>query len=60
MTSFVRQVEFADGKVWMPRRESLQQQALRNSVAPSDEELRLADIYSKKGLDGLVEELKKF
>ena len=60
MTGFVSQVEFADGKVWVPNRQSLQDPALLKSVAPSAEEQRLADLYSRRGIDALVEELKKF
>jgi hypothetical protein len=29
-------------------------------IAPSPEEQRLLQIYRKKGLNGLIEELKKF
>lgn len=60
MTGFVNQVEFADGKVWVPNRQSLQNPALVKSVSPSAEEQRLADLYNRAGLDALVEELKKF
>lgn len=60
MTGYISQVEFADGKMWVPSRESLRNPALLKVVAPSAEEQRLADIYLKKGIDGLAEELKKF
>jgi len=60
MIGFLSQVEFADGKVWVPDRESLKDPQLRKAVAPSDEEMRLADIYQKRGIGGLVEELEKF
>jgi len=43
-------VEFADGKVWVPSREDLNLPQLLRIMAPSPEERRLADIYSKKGL----------
>jgi len=59
MTGFVSQVEFADGKVWVPTRQGLQDPAARKIVAPSAEEQRLADLYASKGLDAVVEELKK-
>jgi hypothetical protein len=58
MTGFVSQVEFTDGKVWVPSRQNLE--SLRQVVAPSAEEQRLFQIYLKMGPDGLVEELKKF
>jgi hypothetical protein len=60
MTGFVSQVEFADGKIWVPNRQSLDDALLRRVVAPSSEEQRLSDLYRRKGLDALVEELKKF
>jgi hypothetical protein len=59
MTGFVSQVEFADGKVWVPTRQNLQDPAARKVVSPSAEEQRLADLYASKGLDAVVEELKK-
>jgi hypothetical protein len=60
MTGFVSQVEFTDGKVWVPSREDLQNTALLKVLAPSAEEQRLADMYGKKGLTAVIEELKKF
>ena len=60
MTGFVSQVEFADGKVWVPSREDLNSSALLRVMAPSPEEQRLADIYSKRGLAALVAELNRY
>jgi hypothetical protein len=60
MTGFISNVEFADGSYWIPSRVSLEDPRLRGVVAPSPEEQRLAQIYRKKGLPALVEELKKF
>jgi hypothetical protein len=60
MTGFISQVEFTDGKVWVPSRQDLAGAALLKVLAPSPEEQRLADLYRKKGLQALVEELKKF
>lgn len=59
MTGFVSQVEFADGKVWVPNRLALQLSGLLRVVAPSPEEQRLADMYRTKGLNAVVEELRK-
>ena len=59
-TGFVSQVEFADGKIWVPNRQSLDDVLLRRVVAPSSEEQRLSDLYRRKGLDSLIAELKKF
>lgn len=60
MTGFVSQVEFANGKIWIPNRQNLENAALLNIVAPSAEEQRLTDLYRRKGLNALIEELKKF
>jgi len=60
MTGFVSQVEFSDGQVWVPNREALTSSGLLRVVAPSPEEQRLADLYRTKGLNALIEELKKF
>ena len=60
MTGFISQVEFTDGKVWVPSRQDLAGAALLKVLAPSPEEQRLADLYRKKGLQALAEELKKF
>lgn len=59
MTGFVSQVEFADGRVWVPNHQNLEAEKLLNIVAPSAEEQRLTDLYRRKGLAALVEELKK-
>jgi hypothetical protein len=60
MTGFVSQVEFADGKVWVPSREDLNASPLLRVIAPSPEEQRLADLYSKKGVAALIAELNRF
>jgi hypothetical protein len=60
MTGFVSQVEFVDGHVWVPNRAALQNSGLLRVVAPSPEEQRLVDLYRTKGLDAVVQELRKF
>jgi hypothetical protein len=60
MKGFVSTVEFGDGSYWIPSREAIVEPQLRNLVAPSPEEQRLSQIYRKKGLDVLIQELKKF
>lgn len=52
MTAFVASVEFSGGAHWIPKRHTL--------VPASPEEQRLLQIYSKRGLEALIEELKKF
>jgi hypothetical protein len=60
ISSFVSQVQFSDGQVWVPNRQSLQSASLLGLLAPSAEEQRLTDMYRKKGINALVEELKKY
>jgi hypothetical protein len=60
MAGFVSGVEFADGTYWIPSRATLDNPRLRDLVAPSPEEQRLTQLYRKRGLIALVEELKKF
>jgi len=60
MVGFVNQVEFADGKVWVPNRQNLESAALLKVLPPSAEEQRLSDIYRKRGIDALIAELAKF
>lgn len=60
MTGFVNSVEFADGRFWIPSRAEMASGPLRNAISPSQEEQRLIQIYQKKALKGLAEELRKF
>ena len=60
MTGFVSHVEYVDGKIWVPNRASLESTQLLRLMAPSAEEQRLSDMYRKKGLGPVVDELKKF
>jgi hypothetical protein len=60
MIGFVSQVEFTDGKIWVPNRENLTTGELLKVLPPSAEEQRLSDIYRKRGPDALVAELNKY
>jgi hypothetical protein len=53
MTAFLSSVEFADGSMWVPDR-SIQ------LPTPSPEEQRLTSLYRKRGLEAVVEELRRF
>jgi hypothetical protein len=59
MTGFVSQVQFADGKIWVPSRQNLDEPTLRKALPPSLEEQRLTYAYRTKGLDALLQELKR-
>ncbi|HXE64065.1 MAG TPA: hypothetical protein VN519_11030 [Bryobacteraceae bacterium] len=60
MTGFVRQVEFADGKMWVPSRKDLNSSTLLRTMAPSTEEQRLLDIYARQGIGALVADLNRY
>jgi hypothetical protein len=60
MTGFVSSAEYSDGSYWIPSRAALNDPKLRALIAPSPEEQRLLQIYHKKGINGLIAELKKF
>jgi hypothetical protein len=60
MTGFVSTVEFADGNVWIPSRSDLADPALKSVMGPSAEEQRLMQLYRKRGIGAVVDELKKF
>ena len=61
--TFVNDVEFADGSLWIPSRDDIdaatQDAALRRELATSPEEQRLASIYRRDGTAGLKKELKR-
>ena len=63
LLAFVNDVEFADGKVWIPSRmdilEATTDPGLRRALATSPEQQRLAEIYRRKGIAGLAAELNR-
>jgi hypothetical protein len=59
MTGFVSQVQFSDGKVWAPSRQDLDKPELRNTLPPSAYEQGLTELYRSRGMDALIQELKK-
>ncbi len=59
MFGFVKSVEYADGTEWIPARAALADPRIAKLVPVSPEEQRLTEMYRRKGLAALVEELKK-
>ena len=63
LMTFVNDVEFSDGKLWIPSRTDIEEATndllLRRALATSPEQQRLADVYRRKGITGLSEELRK-
>ncbi len=57
---YVSQVVFSGGSTWVPSRTALEAAELLGAVAPSAEEQRLTEIYRRRGLNALIEELKRF
>jgi hypothetical protein len=63
LMAFVNDVEFADGKLWIPTRTDIEaatsDPVLRRALGASPEQRRLADVYRRKGISGLAEELRR-
>lgn len=59
MSGFVQHVEFGDETVWVPSREAMEQPGLRGIVAPSPEETRLLRLYGTRGVQAVIDELKR-
>lgn len=59
LAGFVNHVEYADGGYWIPSRADLADQRSLMLVPPSPEEQRLVHVYERKGLAGLLEDLRK-
>jgi hypothetical protein len=59
MFGFVKSVEFSDGSEWIPARAALADPRIAKLVPVSPEEQRLTELYRRKGLAALIEELKK-
>jgi hypothetical protein len=57
-TAFVSKVQFADGKLWVPTRQDLENASLLAVLPPSAEEQRLNNIYLNQGLNALIDELR--
>lgn len=60
MTGFVNHVEFQDGTMWIPQRANMDSGRLRSVLNPSPEEQRLSDLYRRKGLQAVIDELRKY
>lgn len=52
MTAFINSVEFADGSIWVVPR-------IPNLPLVSPEEQRLAELYRKRGLEAVIEDLRR-
>jgi hypothetical protein len=63
LLAFVNDVEFADGKLWIPSRNDIEgatnDPILRRALLSSPEQQRLAEIYRRKGSNGLATELQR-
>ncbi|HBY60664.1 MAG TPA: hypothetical protein DEH78_12635 [Solibacterales bacterium] len=59
IAGYVATVEFSDGTLWIPNRDHLAQPRLQKSLAPSPEEQRLTELYRKRGLTAVVDELQR-
>jgi hypothetical protein len=60
MTGYLTSVQFSDGQMWIPSRAQLNDARLRGLLPPSPEEQRLVQIYQRRGLQAVIDELKRF
>lgn len=51
-------VEYGDGEIWVPARETLKDPRLEAVLPATGEEQRLAELYRRKGLDAVISQLK--
>ncbi|MGC8760694.1 MAG: hypothetical protein ACP5VC_12105 [Bryobacteraceae bacterium] len=51
-------VEFENGEVWVPPASAWREPQLRSALPVSGEMLRLAELYRRKGLDAVVQQLR--
>ena len=59
MTAYVAGVEFADGDQWIPSHSALSTPRLSSVLPVSPEAQRLAELYSRKGLDAVTRQLQR-
>jgi hypothetical protein len=59
VTSFIQQVEFANGDVWVPPGAFRDDPRLGRLLPGSIEQQRLSELYRRKGLHSLIEELNR-
>lgn len=59
LTGFVQQVEFANGEVWVPPGGFREEARLVKLIPGSVEEQRLSEIYRRRGIQALIEELNR-
>jgi hypothetical protein len=59
MTGFVSSVEFSDGALWLPSHQALRDPRLLGVLPPSGEQERLMELYRRKGLDAVIQQLHK-
>ena len=60
MSVYVRNAQFADGRIWIPSRGDLEAASLLDVVPASAEEQRLSSLYRDRGPAAVIEELRKF
>jgi hypothetical protein len=63
LLAFVNDVEFSDGSLWIPSRRDIEAASpdpvLRRALAASPEQQHLADVFRRKGIAGIADELRK-
>lgn len=58
LTVYPALVEFENGEVWVPPASAWRQPALREALPVSGEMLRLAELYRRRGLEAVVQQIR--
>lgn len=58
LTAYAALVEFDNGEVWIPPASAWQQPGLRDALPLSGEMLRLAELYRRRGLEAVIQQLR--
>jgi hypothetical protein len=57
--AFISRVAFKDGRVWTPSAKELSDPEWRRRLNPSPEEMRIADLYRRKGIQAVMADLSE-
>ena len=58
LTAYPSSVEYADGEIWVPSSSALREPRLAVALPATGEEQRLSELYRRKGLDAVVQQLR--
>lgn len=59
LTVYPALIEFENGDVWVPPASAWRQEGLREALPASGEMVRLAELYRRKGLEAVIQQLRR-